>query len=92
MTAPYLRHDTTTPIPVWVRGLRAKLGYSQWELAYVVGVHRQTVTRWETGVMWPSARARHHLNFLARTVGYAPLAARRRVKAGATIISRAKER
>ncbi|HEC63448.1 MAG TPA: XRE family transcriptional regulator [Candidatus Acetothermia bacterium] len=37
----------------WVQKVRTKLGFSQYELAQILGVHWVTVSRWETGRSQP---------------------------------------
>lgn len=71
-----LRHDATTPIPLWLKGLRKKTGLKQRELAEVIGVGYVAVRKWEAGMKVPASRNRRKLNALAIAVGYAPLAPR----------------
>jgi transcriptional regulator with XRE-family HTH domain len=62
------------PPPQLRRLLREDLGLSQEDVAQAVGVHRETVSRWERGLCYPRGR---HL------VDYATLLARLRTGAAA---------
>lgn len=75
---PRLRYDYETPLPVWLKGLRARLGVTQAELARNLRVTRTSVMRWECGFRTPSRRHRLILNAIAMSVGYRPVAAPRR--------------
>ena len=49
-----------------VKELRERLGMTQAEFAHEVGVHVPTVSRWEQGVMKPSALAIRMMEALAK--------------------------
>jgi DNA-binding transcriptional regulator YiaG len=46
----------TLPPPRLRRMLREDLGLSQEDIAQVLGVHRETVSRWERGACYPRGR------------------------------------
>jgi transcriptional regulator with XRE-family HTH domain len=73
-----LRHDDTTPPSQWVRALRGRLGLTQPEFGRLVGVHRVTVSRWETGASPFRGPHRARLNQIARAIGVQPIAPRLR--------------
>lgn len=50
-----------------VAKLRKKLGFTQVDLARVLGVHSLTVSRWERGILKPSPHQRAILRTLARS-------------------------
>lgn len=45
----------------WVQKVRTKLGFSQFELGRILGVHWVTVSRWETGRSQPRLPHLHSL-------------------------------
>jgi len=59
-----------------IKALRARLGLAQRELAELVGAHAMTVSKWERGVLEPSAHQRRILHALteAADAGEAPRA------------------
>jgi transcriptional regulator with XRE-family HTH domain len=54
----------------WCIGFRAHTQQSQRDLAQALGIHKSTVTRWETGELYPKWAKRLQLNEWARETGY----------------------
>jgi DNA-binding XRE family transcriptional regulator len=61
----------------WLRGLRQHVEQTQAQFADGVGVHRTTIARWETAVLYPDFHTRIRLNELAREAGYRPVPPKR---------------
>lgn len=57
----------------WCQGFRAHLELTQGELADVLGVHRTTITRYETTVLYPARDIRIRLNTMSKEAGYTPI-------------------
>lgn len=53
-----VRQGIRLPRPAQARLIRVSAGISQERLAQEVGVHRVTLTRWESGASVPRGRAR----------------------------------
>ncbi len=51
-----LRSKRNLPPPEFCRGVRVAAGASQADLAELLGVHRETISRWERGNRRPSPR------------------------------------
>lgn len=64
------------PLSAWLRDLRSQAGLTQQELAEWVGVHRVSVSRWESGATYPPRAHRLTLNTIARQLGHEPLPGR----------------
>lgn len=61
----------------WITRLRAGLRVSQAELAELLGVHKQTVSKWERGVAAPTHGQHEVLELLARAPDLAGASLRR---------------
>ncbi len=59
MTKPLRKHDQTA------RGVRRDLGISQAKLALLLGVHSQTVAKWEHGTLAPTEHQQSLMNMMA---------------------------
>jgi transcriptional regulator with XRE-family HTH domain len=57
----------------WCQGFRSHLGHTQTEFAEILDVHRTTITRYETAVLYPSRDMRIRLNGMAREAGFKPI-------------------
>lgn len=57
----------------WLIGFRAHTNQTQGELGHALGVHRQTVNRWESNELYPKWEKRLRLNEWAREVGFRPV-------------------
>jgi DNA-binding XRE family transcriptional regulator len=73
MTDVALQRHTTTPLPQWLKALRAHTEQTQAQFAEVVGVHRITLVAWEAGRAYPDIDNRIRLNDIARDAGFAPI-------------------
>jgi molybdopterin-binding protein len=64
---------TVTPSGIDLKALRRRLGLSQRGLAELVGAHAMTVSRWERGLLRPSAHQDRLLRSLLRASESVPL-------------------
>lgn len=59
-------------LSVKIRELRYRLGLTQREFGQILGVNRNTVTRWEMGILFPTPGNLAMLQELAEQVGKMP--------------------
>ena len=69
----YPQRHTQTPLPRWLKELRAHTEQTQAQFAEAVGVHRVTIVAWEAGMRFPDIDNRIKLNDVARECGFAPI-------------------
>ena len=58
--------EYTLPVPIDVKGIRAKVGMSQAEFADAFSLNRRTLQQWEQGKASPDLAARAYLTVIER--------------------------
>jgi putative transcriptional regulator len=67
------------PMPIDVKGIRAKVGMSQAEFAEAFCLNRRTLQQWEQGKAWPDLAVRAYLTVIERNPNVVKAALRRQL-------------